>query len=112
MKYETNDVEGVTVVALEGDVDLESSPIARRLLLDLIARSCRLVVDLSRVGYMDSSGVASLVEALQSARKRGCGFIVAATGDSVLRVIRLARLDRVFTLSTTVQDGVAALRKG
>lgn len=97
--------EGI-VVSFEGDVDLQSSPVARDVLLDAVERSGRVVVDLSAVGYIDSSGIAALVEALQRSRQRqgGASLALAAVSDPVLRVLRLARLDRVFTIHPTLAD--------
>ena len=97
--------EGI-VVSFEGDVDLQSSPVARDVLLDAVERSLRVVVDLSAVGYIDSSGIAALVEALQRSRQRkdGAMLALAAVSDPVLRVLRLARLDRVFTIHPTIAD--------
>jgi anti-anti-sigma factor len=59
MKHETRDHEGCTVVAFEGDIDLQSSPNARSALLDAVAGGKAVLVDLSGVSYIDSSGVAS-----------------------------------------------------
>ena len=97
--------EGI-VVSFEGDVDLQGSPVARDVLLDAVERSGRVVVDLSAVGYIDSSGIAALVEALQRSRQRqgGASLALAAVSDPVLRVLRLARLDRVFTIHPTLAD--------
>lgn len=97
--------EGI-VVSFEGDVDLQSSPVARDVLLDAVERNGRVVVDLSAVGYIDSSGIAALVEALQRSRQRqgGASLALAAVSDPVLRVLRLARLDRVFTIHPTLAD--------
>ena len=101
--------EGI-VVSFEGDVDLQSSPVARDVLLDAVERSGRVVVDLSAVGYIDSSGIAALVEALQRSRQRqgGASLALAAVSDPVLRVLRLARLDRVFTIHPTLADALPA----
>lgn len=106
MKHEIRECGGHTVVAFEGDVDLETSPAARRVLLDCVALRRPVVVDMSRVSYIDSSGVASLVEAFQKARKAGLGFTLAAVSDAAMRVFRLARLDRVFTIHAAVEDGI------
>jgi anti-sigma B factor antagonist len=94
------------VVALRGDVDLSHSPEARQLLLDQIGRKCDLIVDLSGVSYIDSSGIASLVEAFQAARRQGSGFALAAVSESALRVLRLARLDKVFPIHASVAEGL------
>ncbi len=106
MKHRIRDENGATVVAFEGDVDLESSPEARKILLDCLGRTSSLLVDLSAVTYIDSSGVASLVESFQSARKTGRNFALVAVSGSVLSVLRLGRLDKVFTIYDTLEDGL------
>jgi anti-sigma B factor antagonist len=104
MDHETR-VEGeAVIVVLRGDVDLEQSPRARQVLLAAVGQARAVIADLSGVGYMDSSGVASLVEAFQAARSRGGRFALAAVSTSVLRVLELARLDRVFTIHATVEE--------
>ena len=69
---------GATVVSFEGDIDLESSPEARRVLLDCVGRGGRVLVVLERVTYIDSSGVASLVEAFQRARRSHVDFALVS----------------------------------
>jgi anti-sigma B factor antagonist len=98
---------GIIVVALSGDVDLESSPRARTLLLDCVGRKQPVLVDMSRIAYIDSSGVASLVEAFQSARKAGTRFALVSVSDAALRVLQLARLDKIFAIHKTVEDALA-----
>lgn len=100
--------DGAVVAALEGDVDLHVSGDMRERLLALVNDNPAVVVDLSGVTGIDSSGVASLLEAFQRASRRGRAFALAAAGDSVLRVLRMARLDTVFKLSVTVEDALKA----
>jgi len=66
-----------------------------------------LLVDLSAVTYIDSSGIASLVESFQKARKAGGHFALVAVSGSVLSVLQLSRLDKVFTMYDTLEDGLA-----
>jgi anti-sigma B factor antagonist len=108
MKHEIIEKQGVTVVALKGEVDLENSPAARKLLLRSIDDAGRVLVDLSGVTYIDSSGVASLVEALQASKKRGTEFALAAASEPTRRVLELARLDKVFTMHASVEEGLGA----
>lgn len=108
MKHKVTEHGGKAVVAFEGDVDLEHSPAARKVLLDCVEKGRDVIVDMSRITYIDSSGIASLVEALQVARRKGIGFSLAAVSASALRVFQLARLDQVFTIHLTVADGAAA----
>lgn len=108
MKHEVREYQGVTIVTLRGEVDLESSPEAREILLQSIGETGKVLVDLSGVTYIDSSGVASLVEALQASKKTGNQFGLAAASEPTRRVLELARLDRVFTLYASVDEGINA----
>ena len=107
MNIESNEINGATVITLGGEVDLEHSPQARKALLDAVANNKKVVVDLSGGSYIDSSGIASLVEAFQTARKNGGGFTLASVSESALRVLQLARLDKVFTIAATVEEATA-----
>jgi anti-sigma B factor antagonist len=100
---------GKLVVRLSGEVDLDGSPAVRKILLKCIARKKDVVVDLSEVQYIDSSGIASLVEALQAANKSGTGFGLAAIGGQVGRVIELARLDKVFAIHDDLAAALASV---
>ncbi|OHC82941.1 MAG: anti-anti-sigma factor [Rhodospirillales bacterium RIFCSPLOWO2_12_FULL_67_15] len=110
MKHQIKEDNGALVVALEGDVDLKTSPDARKILLDAVTRNLPMVVDLSGVLYIDSSGVASLIEAFQKARKSGHKFVLAAVSESALRVLNLARMDKVFAICPSVAEGLAKVR--
>ncbi len=105
MKHSVRDEGGTAVVAFEGDVDLEQSPAARKVLLECVGQGRNVVVDMSRVAYIDSSGIASLVEGLQTARRQGTTLALAAVSESARRVLELARLDKVFVIHPTVADG-------
>lgn len=106
MKYEIREEQGATIVAFEGDVDLQSSPEARTALLEAVARGAAVLVDLSGVDYIDSSGVASLVESYQKARKENLGYVLVSVSEGARRVLELARLDKVFTLCDSIDDGL------
>jgi anti-sigma B factor antagonist len=108
MNLETREAGGAVVVSLGGEVDLQHSPRLRKTLMELMLDGREVVVDMAQVAYIDSSGIASLVEAYQMARKGGGRFILAAVSEPARRVLQLARLDRVFAMADTVD---AALGK-
>ena len=110
MNYQTREEQDATIVAFEGDVDLQSSPDARKVLLEMVGKGQPIMVDLSEVGYIDSSGVASLVESFQAARKSGQDLVLISVSDGAKRVLELARLDKVFTICDTLEDGIAAIK--
>ncbi|GAB4360246.1 MAG: STAS domain-containing protein [Gammaproteobacteria bacterium] len=91
-----------TIVALAGDVDLQHSPVAREEILRQVRTGRDVLVDLSAVDYIDSSGVASLVEGFQVAREQGSRFGLTGVSDTAMQVLHLARLDQVFEIRDSV----------
>jgi anti-sigma B factor antagonist len=98
------------VVALSGDIDLETSPRVRKALLDCVGLKRGVLVDMTSVSYIDSSGVASLVEAFQTARKSSTRFGLVSVSPAAMRVLELARLDRVFSIHPSLAEGLSAAR--
>ena len=106
MEIRLEDKPPFRVVSLSGDVDLHSSPQAREAILDAL-KSGPLLVELSAVTYMDSSGVASLVEGYQTARKQGVEFGLVAVARPALAVLKLARLDKVLPIHVSLEERLA-----
>ena len=89
------------LIAVRGEVDLYSSPRLRTALLDAVpAAGIAVEVDLSGVEYIDSSGVATLVEGLKSARENNKEFILVEPSAPVRQVLELARLDSIFEVKS------------
>jgi anti-sigma B factor antagonist len=97
-----------TVVRLAGEVDLSWSAQVRQAVLAALASGEPVGVELSRVSYIDSSGIAALVEGFQNARGRGQSFVLVAPSAPVRAVLRLARLDRVFELVDRLEGAHSA----
>jgi len=97
-------VEDYILVRLSGEVDLSWSQQVRRAILDALGDTGKVGVELSRVSYIDSSGIAALVEGFQTARGNGQQFALVAASDAVMSVLQLARLDRVFPLFPDLQS--------
>ena len=89
---------GVVVTRLSGEVDLSWSQQVRQAVLAALETHPAVGVELSAVSYIDSSGIAALVEGFQSARARGSRFALVSISDAVRAVLELARLDRVFLI--------------
>ena len=98
------------LIRLSGEVDLSWSGRVRDAIVEALEQRS-VGVDLSAVSYIDSSGIAALVEGLQTARDSERRFVLVATSPPVLAVLELARLDRVFTLLPDLA-GLAALQAG
>lgn len=94
-----------TVVIPLGEIDLHRSPTFReRLKVAAQSRPKILVVDLSQVPYMDSSGVATLVEAMQISRKQSTSLVLCGLQDKVRSIFEIARLDMVFKIVPNADD--------
>lgn len=91
------------ILVADGEVDLYSSPQMRATLLTMVEdpEIDRIIVNLGGVSYIDSSGVATLVEGLHKANKKGRKFSLCALSSPARKVIELARLERVFTIHET-----------
>lgn len=97
---------GYAIVALTGEIDLHTSPEARKLILACLQDGHPTLVDLGAVAYIDSSGVASLVEGFQLARQRKLDFGLVGVSAAAMNVLKLARLDKVFPLYGSVQERI------
>jgi len=104
MEYNTRKDAGYTVLELSGEVDLHLSPQARKQILGLLKQGYDLMVDLSKVDYIDSSGVASLVEGFQVAKTDNLRFGLVGVSDAAMQVLQLARLDKVFSIYNSIED--------
>jgi len=104
--------QGHTVVALEGEIDLEQAGAVRRALLDSLKKGRNVLVDLSKVTYIDSSGIASLVEGLQVARRQRSELALVSVNQRVRRVLELARLDKVFMIHVDLAAATAPRPSG
>ena len=86
-------------ITVQGEVDLYTSPELRSAIMKAVpAASSGVEIELSGVDYMDSSGVATLVEGFKVARERSTSFILVSPSVAVTRVLELARLDTVFEI--------------
>ena len=92
-----------SVVYVEGDIDLYSSPELRETVLDLFRKRKQeqIIVNLAEVPYIDSSGIASLVEGLQEARKQNRRFVLVGLREGPRHVLELTRLLNVFEIAET-----------
>ncbi len=106
MAYETIEKDNYTIIMLTEAVDMSCSPTARQIILDALSRKQNLMVDLSKVTYIDSSGVASLVEGFQTAKANKLQFSLIGVSDAAMMVFKLARLDKIFPIYDTFEQAV------
>jgi anti-sigma B factor antagonist len=99
-----------TIFDLSGDIDFANSPKVRDSVLREIRESHtpRVMMNLSQVRYLDSSGVASLVEGLKASRDLGSRFILFGLSTSTREVLQLSRLIKVFEVYDNEEQAMAS----
>ena len=98
MNVATRSDQGMTIVDVVGHIDLGSSPALRKTMLECLKSTDRLVVNLLAVKYIDSSGIASLLEVLKEAKNARKKFVLFGLSAGVREVLQLTRLTGVFEL--------------
>ncbi|MBN1846932.1 MAG: STAS domain-containing protein [Sedimentisphaerales bacterium] len=97
------------VLELAGEIDLHRSVKLRERLLDLTAeRPDMIVINLSEVSFMDSSGLATLVEALQLCRRNGGALKLVGIQERVRSILEISRLDHIFPIFDSESEAMAS----
>lgn len=105
MNIESNN--GVTIIHLSSEIDLDSAPSVRGQIKESFESSSIVHVDLSKVNYIDSSGIASLVEGMQTSKKLKKEFALVNVSNEVMKVIKLAHLDKIFKILSMTNQNAA-----
>ena len=97
------------VLIIRGEIDLHNSPELRTEMLDLLARHKprKLILDLARVPYIDSSTLAVFVEALKKVLKTGGKVFLVGLQPRVQGLLEIARLSSIFVICRDTQEAMA-----
>lgn len=100
MKIQMANQGDVSVVEMEGELDFHSSPELRTRLGELTSKQAlKILIDLKKVGYMDSSGIATFVEAFQKTKRYHGRLILADLTPTVRGVFEIAKLESIFEIA-------------
>lgn len=97
--------EDTCTLTVAGEVDVYTSPILKSYIIDAFEDGCTdLILDLEGVGFIDSSGLGVLVSALRRVKERSGTMRIVCTRESILKILRITGLDKVFPIFATVGD--------
>ncbi len=97
------------VVALEGEIDLHESQSVKEGISPLIEQKLpKILIDLSGVSYIDSSGIAVLIDGLQRTQSYGGRLLLCGMRETVMNIFQIARLDQVFPIFPDVAAAESA----
>jgi anti-sigma B factor antagonist len=103
-------LHGRTVLEVSGEIDVYTAPALREKIVALVDEGTTiLIVDLTNVEFLDSTGLGVLVGALKRMRGIGGGFGLVCDQERLLKIFRITGLDRVFTLYDSVEAASAGI---
>ena len=110
MQISTRRVDKATILDISGDIDLAHSTEVRRVVLVEFRekRTPKVLLNLIEVNYIDSSGVASLVEGLKASRDVGSRMILFGLSPIAHEVLQLSRLLTIFEIYDTEEKALEA----
>lgn len=110
MQISARQSEGWVIFDLSGDIDLAHSPAMRKVLLGEIKEkhTAKVFLNLKNVRYIDSSGIASLVEGLKASRDYGSRMILYGLSKSVREVMELSRLQKIFEIYENEEQALSS----
>jgi len=101
--------DGIEVVNVEGEIDIYTAPRLRELLIDLVGKGgYQLVVNLEKVGFLDSTGLGVLVGGLKRVRPHDGSLDLVCTQERILKIFKITGLTKVFGIYQTVDQAIAA----
>ena len=104
--------DGIEVIDVQGEIDMYTAPRLRELLIDLVSKgSYQLVVNLDKVGFLDSTGLGVLVGGLKRVRAHDGSLDLVCTQQRILKIFRITGLTEVFGIYETVDQAIAARRR-
>ncbi len=105
MEIRSDEIDGILHIYLEGELDANNVNGLSELFESGRAKGInRIIFDLSRLEYIDSSGLGALVKRLKVARQEGGDLKIAAPAEDIRKVFELTRLDRVFDIRKTAEE--------
>ncbi len=101
--------DGIEVVNVEGEIDIYTAPRLRELLIDLVSKNnYQLVINLEKVGFLDSTGLGVLVGGVKRVRPHDGWLDLVCTQERILKIFKITGLTKVFGIYQTVDLAIAA----
>ena len=105
----TNEVEGATIIAVGGEIDVYTAPKLRDKITELVADGVYdIIVDMEAVEFLDSTGLGVLVGGLKKVRAHDGSLSLICNQDRLLKIFRITGLAKVFVIHDSAEGALAA----
>ena len=108
MEVKSVEKDGVTIFQVNGEININTSPDLKKLFEKQAAK--KIIVDLEKVTYVDSSGLATLVEMLKKTKVQGGSLGLASMPDKIKSLFEITKLDKLFPVFPNQQEAVAKVK--
>jgi anti-sigma B factor antagonist len=92
------------VLYLEGELDMNNSIVVKQQMLKTILNKQSILLDITKLNFIDSSGIATLIEVLHRANTSELKFVIVGANSLPLKMLELSQLDKVFKLFNSIHD--------
>ena len=108
MEVKSFQQDGVVVYQVNGEINISTSPVLKKQFEQQVPK--KIVVDLEKVSYVDSSGLATLVEILKKTKGQGGSLALAGLSEKVKSLFEITKLDKLFVVCATQSDAVTRIK--
>jgi anti-sigma B factor antagonist len=113
LDYEVRRVAEFPVLCVSGEIDIYTAPLFKQAVVNLVSEGNKdVIIDLSQVTFMDSSGFGTLLGATKRLRPMGGGLHLASPNSTIQRMLRLTRLDSIMQIHESTEAAAQAVRDG
>jgi anti-sigma B factor antagonist len=113
LETRVREADGFAVLEVVGEIDIFTAPLFKQAVVGLVSAGHRyLFIDMSRVGFMDSSGFGTLLGATRRLRPEGGSIHLFHCLPSIEKMLHLIRLDTIIGVHPTEADAIAAVKRG
>jgi anti-sigma B factor antagonist len=105
LDVETTERGDASILTLRGEIDVYTAPRLRQSIVDLVDGGAhRIIVDMEKVDFLDSTGLGVLVEGLKRVKTREGELAIVATHDKILKIFDITGLNKAFAIHSTVDE--------
>jgi anti-sigma B factor antagonist len=113
LDFEVQRLSDLPVLCVSGEIDIYTAPLFKQAVVNLVSEGNKdVIIDLSNVSFMDSSGFGTLLGATKRLRPLGGGLHLAAPNNTIQRMLRLTRLDTIMRIYPTAEEAARAVASG
>ena len=108
MEIKKNEEQGALVLTVSGEIDMHFATEFRKEMFDAFSSAPnRMIIDMAGIEFIDSSGIATLVEGLREAKAKSTEFILCSLSEKVRDIFELARLETIFKIVENKKEALS-----